>query len=424
MNNEATQAQAENEVRELLNSAELLAGSPGGASAEELVARGGRMRRRRRVLVAATALALAGTVVGVSTLIARSTDGSGVVAAPASSGPDPYTTTKPAPLGAPVSAQKMLSTLEHLLPAGNVSQTSGRATNNVQMPSASLVLTPTDGLGAGGMTLSMTRYDLPLTLANGLTCDTSTSIVQVTCDARALPGGYRFQFDRLVYLPASQGLKSWNGYLIAPDGSQVELDEYNAAVPMMGAKSHTGAVPTRTDPPLTENQVLALLTSHTWDAARAALSTPYGVTQGGGPNSDPAGSEILSTINKILPPGVTHSKEDNDAGQTGQADLQIDAGHGSGMLQVTVANWAADLSPADRAIDTATVFGNATQLADGSELVMTQIALPSADGGGVQRVADVLRPDGLRITLEELGKGPVLTMTQLRSLVVNPAWHT
>lgn len=276
MNTEAIEAQDEARVRELLNSAQLLAGSHGGASAKELVARGGRMRRRRRLMVVATALVLAGTVVGTSTLIARGLDGSGAVASPASGGNGPSPTTKPTHPGGPVSAQEMLSTLEHLLPAGAVSQASGRASNDPQgmkMPFASLVLTPADGRGASGMTAIVYRWSLPLTSAdNGMACMRSTSVVQITCNARTLPGGYRFQFVQEVYLfPVSNGLKEWTGYLTAPDGSQVELDEYNAAVPQMGPKSHAGAVPTRTDPPLTESQVLTLLSSPTWAAARASL---------------------------------------------------------------------------------------------------------------------------------------------------------
>jgi hypothetical protein len=421
-----------------------------------------RLRRRRAGLVGGVAaVALIG--VGAALLPVPVPGGAGTVTGPAATtsstratplptgdasatGRPPAVTTGvlPAP-GPAVGTQQLISTLESLLPTGSATEPQGRGTDGPGVPDAPDAPFATvvfdDGHGASAITFSATHATLPLIPSDtAMACDPSISIAQVTCTAKELPGGYRFQLDQLLYLPAAQGLREWQGYLTAPDGTELELDETNAAQEQMSAKSHAGVRPTRADPPLTGDQIAALLSSASWDAVRAAQGEWYA------PGSelnypDPPVSGILGTLNSLLPPGVTHSGESYNAGARASTSVELSDGQGQGLLQVTVENWAIDLSANDRWIDSATVFGGAAVLPDGDQLALSELTLPAAEGGGVERTADLLRPDGLRIILQEssslLGGGPgdghsegssarpalVLSLSQLQDLVLSPKWH-
>jgi hypothetical protein len=277
-----------------------------------------------------------------------------------------------------------------------------------------------DGHGAAEIDVSLQWVASGNTSAAGLTCPDPAYNPHDVCSMTKLADGSRLMVDRgWEYSDMKGGMKSWNAWLTTPEGGQVMISEYNSA-------QEKGAV-TRTDPPLSVDQLKVVATSAKWTPAVAALPRPKPAPTRTVPKSL-TGPQILSVLNRLLPAGVTRSHEN---GEDGFADLLLNDGKGNGLFQINVQDYSADLAKGD-ASGILPVFAGAAVLPDGSKLKTTQGPAEKGGSGAVQWTADILRPNGLRIVIMEFNApaqnvaatrtDPVLTIAQLRAIVTSTDW--
>ncbi|MFJ6617117.1 hypothetical protein ACIQOW_05960 [Kitasatospora sp. NPDC091335] len=242
---------------------------------------GRRLRRRRRVGTAAGAAALALVGVGGAALggllpgqVAPA------VAGPASGG----VSGTPA---APVSGPEFQQMLTELLPQGAVTVGEARGTES-DTPQLRLVLD--DGNGA-------VQYLFWIMGRVGDTGCPATTTPGDTCTESDLPGGEHLR----VYQAGTRdgepaGSKMWSAKL-SGSGYQVSIQEWNRK-PL-----EQGAPITRTDPPLTPDQLAAVVKAPRWQQVVAALPDPRaGKPTGPAPTPTPPAPGTLP----ITPaPGVT-----------------------------------------------------------------------------------------------------------------------
>lgn len=404
--------------------------------------REGRRQRRRRtatVLGGVSALAVAGVVGG---LLLPGAASSGPVVGPAHSGTGPAvpTATSAVPTATPTthtavgvfSAQQMVAALKSQLPTGSVTQAVGRGTDgsvvgaaNAQSgaPFAGLVLD--DGHGAAQIEVTVNRVS-PTAQASevgGLACPDPAYAPYTVCTVAHLPGGTRYQLEQGYEFPDKHpDTKDWTGYLTAADGMQVVLQEWNAP-------AEKGAATTRPNPPLDSTQIQKILSSHIWTAPFTDLPQSQPVTAPTTPQ-DTAGAQILANLDRLLPAGITASQQNSS---DGFADLQVNDGHGPALLQINVQHWNLSSNPKDPTSDAAamaSLFAGATTLPNGDKLRLFQS--PGSVAGTVERTADLLQPDGLRIAIMELNSpsqitaatrpDPVLTLDQLKAVATSSLW--
>jgi len=397
--------------------------------------REGRRQRRRRtatVLGGASALAVAGVVGGL--LLPGAASG-GPVAGPAHSGAGPAVPTATPTTHTAVgvfSAQQMVAALKSQLPTGSVTQAEGRGTDgsvvggaNAQSgaPFAGLVLD--DGHGAAQIEVAVNRVS-PTAQAGGaagLACPDPAYTPYTVCTVVQLPGGGRYQLEQGYEFPDKHpDTKDWTGYLTAADGMQVVLQEWNAP-------AEKGAATTRPNPPLDSAQIQKILSSHIWTAPFTDLPKPQPVTA---PTTaqDTAGTQILANLDRLLPAGITAAHQNSS---DGFADIQVNDGHGPALLQINVQHWNLTSNPNDPTSDAAamaSLFAGATTLPNGDKLLLLQSQ--GSVAGTVERTADLLQPDGLRIAIMEFNSpsqitaatrpDPVLTLDQIKAITTSPLW--
>ncbi len=370
----------------------------------------GRRRRRRRtagVLGGVAALAAVAVVGGTVLPGALKDSRAEADAASAYGTPVPHHATGPL-----LSPGWMNSTLAGLLPAGSVFAPAGTGARGT----AAVVLD--DGQGAALIDFSLTNVapDSP-----GPGCPAASAVPNQVCTVKVLPGGGRFVFEQGYEYPTeTTSAKDWSGSVTFPGGGQLQLEEWNAP-------AEKGAADTRKNPPLTAAQVLAVVTAQAWKPALAALPTPAPVVQPPVPG-DTTQAHIMATLKELFPKGVTSSGE---SGQPGYVSVELDDGHGPALFQTNVQHW--DLTSSGDATAMAQVFTGATVLANGDKLLLSQEGAEKGGAGAVQRVADLLQPDGLRVVVMEFNSTaqgtaatrplPVLTLAQLRAIVTSPLWR-
>ncbi|SEK19661.1 hypothetical protein [Streptacidiphilus jiangxiensis] len=379
----------------------------------------GRKRRRRRnvaVLGGSAALALV-AVGGAMVPSLLNTTGAHHVAGPAAQ-PKMSLTASAKPVSDGELAKQMIDTLKGLLPSGGrITDATGRWVmpgGRMLAPLASLVYD--DGHGASAIEVGLTHNrpggQLP-------SCANPAYAPNDVCHTYRLPGGAWLYLDQGYEYPShGYGTKDWHATLIKADGSQIDVDEWNAA-------AEKGAPVTRATPPLSADQLRALATSTAWRPLLAALPAPKPIPprpSGLGPD----GGAILRTLNGLLPHGVTGHNPDS---QSGYAEEQLrDGKAGAGLIGVNVQLFN---SSEDAGI-VSQLFAGATTLPDGSRMVVRQQAAEKGGSGAVQWVVDLIRPDGERVVAQEFNSPrqgvaadrsqPVLSIDQLKALVTDPAW--
>ncbi|WP_042412947.1 hypothetical protein [Streptacidiphilus anmyonensis] len=383
---------------------------------------GRRRRRRRNTAVVGGSAALA--LVAVGTALVPSVLGAPGTArhvADAAAAPSISLTAAAQPESDKARAQQMVITLEHLLPKGaKITDAVGRWSFPAPggkaafvAPTASLVYD--DGRGASAIGLSLARYakggaQLP-------TCGNPAYVPHDVCHVYQLPGGGRLLIDQGYEYPSrGTGTKDWHAVLDLPDGSHVEMDEWNAP-------AEKGAAVTRATPPLSADQLKAVVTSGSWQPLLAAVPKPKPVKSAPVP---PSGAAILTVLNSLLPHGVSGRNSDV---QGGYAEEQLtDGSPGAGLIGVNVQQY----DPSNDSDLIAQLYGGATKLPDGSLVAVRQQNAEKGGSGAVQWVVDMLRPNGERVVAQEFNAPrqgvaadraePVLSIAQLKAVVTDVAW--
>ncbi|MFE6869462.1 hypothetical protein ACFVFS_23270 [Kitasatospora sp. NPDC057692] len=397
---------------------------PGGPS--ELAAGGlarGRRRWRRRsataVVGGAAALALVGTgtvylaggaPAGTTvTAAAGSGTGSGSAAPTAAAAPS-----TPAAQAAPVSADEVLATFKALLPKGEVTAASGRGTDPdgkpaaFAMPGAVLVLD--DGKGKAQLGLSIARLGEGDPRRTENECPDKKYVPYDACTTTTLPdGGTLTVFQGYEYPDRRADTKRWYAKLTGKDGRLIELNEWNSP-------AEKGQPVSRPAPPLTPEQLTAVVTDKSWDRVVAAVPQPGPVT----PREtakEYSREEILAIVAKLLPAGLT---ETETGGQPGFANFVVNDGKGKSLVEINVQDWRGPNK------DTS-LYGSAEKRADGTKVVVRK-----STGKPVMWTVDTLHPDGLRVVISAFNSGtqnspatrtaPALTVEQLTAIALSPEW--
>ncbi|WP_328954949.1 hypothetical protein [Kitasatospora purpeofusca] len=391
------------------------------------VARGRRRWRRRSAAAAvggAAALALVGTgavyLTDGSPVAPRSVqaaagaqDSGGAGSASPTSGSSPSSSAGPAP-AAGVSGEEVLAAFRALLPKGQVSEASGAGTNAGDRPGgggspgAALVLD--DGRGGARITISIARLaeDDPRRADAG--CPDKKYVPYDACTESTLPDGGRLTvFQGYEYPDRRVATKRWFANLLGKDGRLIELNEWNAP-------SQKGSPVSRATPPLTPEQLKAVVVDAAWDRVVTALAEPVPVRPGG-PGKEYTQEEILTITAKLLPAGL---KQTETGGQPGFADFVVNDGKGKSLVELNVQDWSKDPSAGG-------IFGGAETLPDG-----TRVVVRKQPGKLVMWTVDTLRKDGLRVVVSALNSGsqvtaatrpaPALSVEQLRTIALAPDW--
>jgi hypothetical protein len=378
----------------------------------------GRKRRRRRnvaVLGGSAALALV-AVGGAMVPSLLNTPGAHHVAGPAAQ-PKLSLTASTKPVSDGERAQQMIDTLKGLLPSGGrITDATGRWTipgQGTLAPLASLVYD--DGHGASAIEVGLTRNQPGGQLP---TCANPAYAPNDVCHAYRLAGGSWLYLDQGYEYPShGYGTKDWHVTLVKADGSQLDVDEWNAA-------AEKGDPVTRATPPLSADQLTALATSTAWQPLLKALPAPKPITRPAG--LAPYGGAILHTLNSLLPQGVTGHSADSEQGYA-EEELR-DGKAGVGLIGVNVQLF----NSSQYAGLVSQLFAGATELPDGSLMVVRQQSAEKGGSGAVQWVVDLIRPNGERVVAQEFNaprqgvaadrSQPVLSIDQLKAIVTDPAW--
>ncbi|MEZ0094951.1 hypothetical protein [Streptacidiphilus sp. EB129] len=318
--------------------------------------------------------------------------------------------------GPVVSKEQMINTLKSLLPAGSVTKADGTGSGGpgpFDVAGASVVFN--DGKGASQIDVMLSRLATPVdTNGPGQSCPDPAYVPTMQCTRTVLADGSVLLIQQGYEYPDKRtGVKDWDAFLTATDGRQVSMSEWNAA-------QEKGSPVSRPDPVLSTDQMKALVTSSAWSTALASLHAPKPVPA---PRSiGMSAQEILARLGVLIPKGITQT---SPHGQDGFADVLLNDGQGPGLFQVNVQRWKAGGTQPD--------YTGATVLPDGSKLILRQEGSEKGGSGAVQRIADLMRPDGLRVVVMEFNApsqgtaatrtDPVLTLDQLRTLVTSKLWE-
>ncbi|MFD5466192.1 hypothetical protein ACFWIQ_25650 [Kitasatospora sp. NPDC127059] len=401
----------------------------------------GRSRWRRRstaaVVGGAAALALVGTgAVYLTGPASRSGDGTGTVAAagpaaaPAGSaaagsgaGGSGAATTPAAdatPSAKPITDDEMLATFQALLPQGRT--TDGKGSGTAQQPgkpwgggiaaTASLVFDDGQGKAAMGVSVGRLALNDPNRAQN--VCPSKNTVPYDACTSTSLPGGGSLTVLQGYEYPDKRATtKWWNAKLIGQDGRQIELSEWNSAAEKDSPDS-------RPNPPLSPEQLKAIVTDKSWDAVVAAIPEPKPVKVPD-TSKEYSAQEILDLTAKLLPGGLTESTSQADG--FGYANFVLDDGRGKSLVQLNVQDWSRDDQTK------AELFAGARTLPDGTKMVIRN----GSDKPGVGMwTVDTLHPDGLRVVISSFNSGtqqapatrktPVLTNDQMQAIAAAPVW--
>ncbi|GAA4870714.1 hypothetical protein [Kitasatospora terrestris] len=399
-------------AKALRNSAELAPDLPGEMLARVAEARGQARRGRRR----AASVAGAG-VLGVALLASAGHLG---LAFPGGDGDK----VKPGGPRGRITGTYMSQTLRALLPAGGISDEQGFGIGQMAMPD----MGPTawlqfdDGHGSVQVNLSTDRVDLPIGADTpGTRCEDPFDTPIESCDRTVRPDGSIVVVTKqLPRSPATD--RTWIATYTGTDGRHVRLSERDF--------QPNGTSSGRTQLPLTPEQLTAVITSSTWDPLfedfrRGATGRPTA--------PEPvlaAPTNLLATLRQLLPTGVTPG-DPGPQDIPGRAHLPVTAADRTGSLLVQIEpNWGNAEQRNSFGSDS-----NQHDLVRAADGTVSVIRLTGTSKGQPEPVhywqAEVLRPDGTMITLSEVNSTtwygakpgtPVLTVEQLRTIALDPAW--
>ncbi|MFE5586200.1 hypothetical protein [Kitasatospora sp. NPDC056531] len=391
--------------------------------------RRGRRRWRRRstaaVVGGAAALALVGTGAVYLTGSTSASSGSGTVAA-ASSGaassstaavtPASAASATASPTATAVSGDEVLAAFQALLPKGQV--TAGQGTGTEATPGkpggAGATLVFDDGKGKAAMGISFSRVASNDPNLAQDACPDKKTVPYDACTTTSLPGGGSVTVLQGYEYPDKRATtKWWNARLIGQDGRQIQLSEWNSA-------AEKGSPDSRPTPPLSPEQLKAIVTDKSWDGVIAAIPEPKPVKPRD-TSKEYSADEILQIVAKLLPNGLTETETMSNG--FGYANFVLDDGKGKSMVQLNVQDWSHDDKTKEE------LFGNAQTLPDGTKVVVRKGS--DKPGVGMWSV-DTLHPDGLRVVISSFNSGtqqapatrkaPVLTNDQMQAIAAAPVW--
>ncbi|MFJ9845705.1 hypothetical protein ACIRYZ_35750 [Kitasatospora sp. NPDC101155] len=391
--------------------------------------RGRRLWRRRStaaVVGGAAALALVGTGAVYLTGSGSPSSETGTVAA-ASSGavssstaavtPASATSATAAPATAPVSGGEVLAAFKALLPKGQTSDASGTGTDDKSgkpgggsFAGANLIFDDGQGQAAMGISISRLGKNSPNLTQN--VCPDKKLVPYDACTSTPLPGGGSLTILQGYEYPDKRATtKWWNARLIGQDGRQIELSEWNSP-------AEKGSPDSRPTPPLSPEQLKAIVTDKSWDRVVASIPEPKPVKPRD-TSKDYSADEILQTVAKLLPNGLTETEASGDG--FGYANFVLDDGKGKSMVQLNVQDWSHSEDVKGQ------LFGNAQALPDG-----TKVVIRKEGGNPGMWTVDTLHPDGLRVVISSFNSGtqktpatrktPVLSNDQMQAIAAAPVW--
>jgi hypothetical protein len=306
-------------------------------------------------------------------------------------------------------ARGTLGILKKLLPEGKVIQESqDKGSSKGPYSRASLVFD--DGRGAAAISISLNRTDSPLaSMASLAGCavgpdGTGRMGPNGTCTTKKFEDGSDLLLVRGHEPPyRDKDTAVWSARLIKPDGSVINVMEWNAP-------AQKGAKITRANPPLTQRQLTDLVRATEWRSQLDAFPR-----RGGGVHDEdaPTGSEIVNTLTPLLPSGLTSFGGTRGTSPTDFASLGVNDGKGEARIEVNV----------DR---------RGTNNSDQVRLDEQQGSNPWGDKGTVRWSVIAVRPGGFRVVVTAYNAGqpfgeatratPPLTMKQLRAIATSQEW--
>ncbi|MGZ9932461.1 hypothetical protein ACXNSR_21610 [Streptomyces sp. NC-S4] len=389
-----------------------------GALAEAGEERGRRRARRRAAVVGGSALALVLTA-GAGACAGGLFGGSGAGGAVHAAAPraTPRAEGRQTGTGA-VTAEQMIGNLKSLLPGGRLTEPKARGTDDELGPRVGAVYD--DGKGPAAISLGLQRVDPFGSSARAQTeCEDENLQSYDACRTEQLPDGSRLLLHQGYEYPDRRtDTKVWRAVLVTVRGFLVDASEWNAAADKDAAVS-------RTDPPLTIEQLKTLVTSDTWHAALNDLPAAD-------PEPAPPPESVVLRDRKAVDAleqlmnrcGITVPIA-SKGGQGTYGYVVLDDGRGRSLVQINV---QPNANPSGFTGNSAVAPGS-----DGTKVKVT--AGPGEkDRSVTQWKVDTLRKDGLRVvvsafnTADQNGPAtrpsPALTMEQLRRIALAPEWNT
>ncbi|MEU7060000.1 hypothetical protein [Streptomyces sp. NPDC046197] len=376
--------------------------------------RGRRLRLRRRAALAGgvTSVALVG-LGGALVLPGGHADGARQRTAAA--GPTtPGTSTTPR-TGA--TRDDVLRILEKALPPGRFSGEEGRGTETDLPPYALVVYD--DGKGKAAVAVTLDRFQPGGQHALQTTqCPDKVFIAYDACTSTKLADGSSLVILKGYEYPNRRsGTKLWTADLVTPAGEHIGVQEWNSA-------AEKDSPVTRAEPPLSAEQLTALVGSHEWRAVMDALPAPPKERQPA-PTRKAPNRPVSTTLASLLPKGLrilARSGKDAEFGY-----VVVDDGRGASLAQVNV---QPDMSDVEGQL-----FGSdARTLPDGTKVATHQRPGEKGGAGVVMWTVDTIRPDGFRVVISAFNSGaqntpasrtaPALTMRQLESIATSPKWRS
>ncbi|MFF0415923.1 hypothetical protein ACFYUY_36515 [Kitasatospora sp. NPDC004745] len=399
----------------------------------DLVAGGyrrGRSRWRRRSTAAVLGGAAALALVGTGTLYLTGSAGPAPVRAAAapspaagsgsgtpSVAPSAPATSAASPAVKPVGGDEVLAAFQALLPKGQVTDGRGTGTEPADgkpwgggvAAGASLVFDDGRGRSAMGISLGRLGEGDPGRAEN--TCPDGKLVPYDACTTTTLPGGGTLTVLQGYEYPDKRATtKWWNAKLIGADGRQIELSEWNSP-------AEKGSPDSRPQPPLSAEQLKAVVTDASWDRVIAAIPVPAPVKPRD-TSHEYGQEEILAIAAKLLPAGLTEAKT---GGQPGYANFVVDDGRGESLVEINVQDWSGGKSPAGE------IFDGVAPQPDGTKVVVRKQA-----GNPAGWIVDTLHADGLRVVVAAYNSGSqrtkatrstaALSDDQLKAIATAAVW--
>ncbi|MFE6835205.1 hypothetical protein ACFVFI_10280 [Streptomyces sp. NPDC057705] len=380
--------------------------------------RGRRMVARRRQAAAAggsvLALALIATAGAYAGGLLDGTERAGtinVAAPPTSPGGDDK---GPLAGSGAVSAEQMIANLRGLLPGGQLTEPVGRGSDD-QVPLVSGVYD--DGKGRAAVSLALSRVDPDGSNARATTeCGDKNLQEYDDCRTEQLADGSKLLLHQgYEYPDRRMDTKVWRAVLVTRQGFQVELSEWNAP-------AEKGVPVSRSNPPLTTDQLKTVVTSAVWRPALNDLPAPEPE-----PSARPGSStalrdqEAAKALEDLVSGFGIEIPISSKGGEGSYGYIVFDDGKGKSLVRLSIGR-----------SDSGFAGLNQPPLPDGTLVNVKQG--PAEKGKGViEWTVDTVRTDGLRVVVSAFNTAntsgtatreqPALTLDQLKEIALAPGWN-
>ncbi|AWW41997.1 hypothetical protein [Streptomyces cadmiisoli] len=315
----------------------------------------------------------------------------------------------------PVSAQRMVSLLENLLPEGKFSSQQGKGLGDKSGPPPSAQLVFDRGGRAAKVTVILNKYPVPVP-EQVMRCPDTAYHPYSQCTETQLPGGavlVRDQSPKNEDDPS--GARLFSTLLAYKDGGHVYVSEVGDP----GDKTAAGDTPL----PLTLKQISDIATSSAWKPVLSSIPAP---PSGARTESAPrmTGEQISRTIEHLLPADLHASRR---GGSEGFGHIVVDDSRGKSLVTSNVQRWKPDDSGMTE------LFKKAATLPDGTRIRINKRAAPRGGKGAVEWSVDALRKNGLRVVISAVNarayglppdrSEPALDIRQLKQMALDPVWQ-